>query len=243
MPGMSHALGRVPKSLVGQPLVRAYAIALAGGVPLLCAAYALPDSRRSLSFEGGVLETASVAVYLVAFAAALLAATRRKTPSAVPFAWVVPVLAVVAIAEELSWGEDLFGWRMPVVYGIEIEALNDLLDLAVELLADAGGVVALVLGSAVLGAVLYVLGRHGSALRGAPSLVREHLPLTFVAVWTVLVPLSIAADKATDLSPHMIFLEEVIDLYAALALMFAGLALLGPAGRARSTSGADSSLG
>lgn len=87
-----------------------------------------PQWRIALFREDGPLENLSAALF---FGAAIIGWRKwARSGRSDVFILVVSLVCAVAALDELSFGERVFGFAAPVINGVKIDGLHDLLDLA-----------------------------------------------------------------------------------------------------------------
>ena len=208
-------------------LPRLFALSAALFSGAMFAVYALcPACRETLIVEDGVTEWVTAAL----FVASLCVGTRRlaRIGFRPRWYWVIPVFGLLGALDELSFGQRLFELDMPVVRHVRIDALHDLVELGyrggVKVLT-AGGLAAFLVVLGIVAGVLLFRARHRVA-----GLFERHRPLTYAAF----APVFIAPAMLIDLEVFpryavVVFVEELCEAMAALAWVFAALAIEKPA--------------
>jgi len=196
--------------------------AVSATVLLLALYAAVPSLRMSLSIEDHALENVSLGLYLIG---GLLAALALVRGSSVPrIQWVIPAGALLAILEEVGWGERVLNLRMPVISGVQIDAIQDVPELLVILLVR-GGPSWWAAGLLVAGLAIYCAYRLRAPVGRLATRLGSDPALRFMLLWLALGLLAVIPDQAIGLSFHMIIIEELLDILAAFALLCAGLAV------------------
>jgi hypothetical protein len=174
----------------------------------------LPATRPYLAHEGGIVENLSAVFYLFGFLGGIWAC-RDAPRDQVPRRYLaIPLLSAVSFFDEI--GDGIFPDPPPHVYGLKVTSLHEFAHVAVKLWQDAPGSLqaASLIGIAILG--LLFAWRFGPQLL---ALVRGESAYRFVMLWFALgaVALVLDADKGDVLT----FYEELLEMNAALALLFA----------------------
>ena len=176
-----------------------------------------PAIRRNLSKEHGVIEAPTAAFFLAA--AAIGVYRLRQLRAGRDARWLIPGLALVAMLDEVNWIVFPLGVRRPTVFGHRIDGLHDLLEMGVAWLRHTAPMwVVLIVAAVGVGLVAW-------AARRAPRVwqrLRDSTPWRFVALALILAVLGQLFDVLADQRNRLATLcEEVLELDAALALVFA----------------------
>jgi hypothetical protein len=184
-----------------------------------------PHIRRNLSREHGVIE-APTAVFFLAAAAVGAARLRGARADLRDARWLIPGLSLVAMLDEVNWIVFPLGMRRPTVFGHRVDGLHDLLEMFVAWLRhEAPAWSVLVVGVAAAGAV----GWAARQAAGTWPRVKESAPWRFFALALLLAVLAQMFDVFASQRNRLATLcEEVLELDAALALLFAAWQLPHP---------------
>ncbi|MEO3433031.1 hypothetical protein [Inquilinus sp. CAU 1745] len=199
---------------------------LAAGIiaALIAIVILFPASRTVLSTEDGVVEMAGASFFLTAAIAALYSLIRRGY--ATNFLLLPIVLGVVGALSEVSFGARHLGTPVPEMYGGgELDGAHDLIVLAARLLETfwmqtpylTAGAALLAIG--ILGAIVW---RLRDALERAAGYLWIHHRLLYL--FAAVLGLALAIDTAIQ-HPAMRPVEEIMEMAAALVLLFYALAL------------------
>ncbi|MGR8949984.1 MAG: hypothetical protein ACU84Q_18225 [Gammaproteobacteria bacterium] len=185
---------------------------------VLSALYILiPSLRKPLVREDNLLEMATALIYLAVTVLATKFWLRSAKPARAWHCWIVPVLAGLGFFEEVSFPR-LFFEEMPVVLGVKIDAIHDLLRVFIALVSEGNGVyIALTCGAVLLGLGLLMIFKFRKPLIDAV----QHIPVRFSIICLGFVVLASILDL--ELVPHyfLTFMEEYLEFLAAVALLFA----------------------
>jgi hypothetical protein len=226
-PGYASPRTTLVVMIAGRSLVRFFILLGLIGTTAVVAVYAaIPESRVPLVEEDRLLEYASVVLYAAAAAVglALLASPLRdRVP---PAAWALPPLALVAGLDEVDWGRRVLGIEMPELHGVQVDTSQRVVKLVLVVAEDAVGWL-LYLGLAVAAALLALATyRRRDRVRAAARRFWASTSGRFLILWLALACAAIPVDRAIGVSDHLLLLEETLELYAALAFLFAMLALV-----------------
>jgi hypothetical protein len=209
-------------------LVRGYALltaAVALGSTSLYAA--VPSGRAALAAEDRMMENTSVVIYAAAVAVALVSVRRGRAGRSKAVAWPIAVLGAVAALDEIDWGRRLLDVDAPEVEGVQVDSSQRLLEAALLIVSEHGGVTALVALGLACVALAYRQRRRLGVLAGA---LARSLAFRFVLLWLGLGLLTAVGEDRFEPTLTARFAEELIELCAALALLWAAL-VLAQAGR------------
>jgi hypothetical protein len=186
---------------------------------------AFPPARPWLVDEGAVMENVSAAFAFLAAAAGAWICLRE--PARLWPYGAIPALGAALLLDEISFGHIFLGYAPPVLHGTEIESVHELAHPIVDLLVahPLPGVLALGAGAA-LTLVPGVRRRLARAGRGAVGFLETHAPFRPVALAVGLGVLALALDL--DAAERLIFVEELLELLAAMALATAALCIPEP---------------
>lgn len=192
-----------------------------------------PWLRLELIEEGRFLENLTAAAFLCASVGGM--AFWYRTPPAVRGRdeLILPLFALLAFLDETSYGGDLFGWKFPKIYGVEIDALHDFFKLGVVWLRDHLGDKGLVAAGASLAlpatvAIVHFRTFLSESMAKRPALAfvltafAVGFPSLFFDLGFVRSGLS-SAGVGTRLA--LLFAEELLEFEAAVVLLAGALAL------------------
>lgn len=207
------------------------ALTLTAGLIL---AAADPQRLADWGREDGPIENLTAAGFALAAlrAGCCLVAERRLRPRLV----LLGLFALLCALDELSWGERLFGLRMPQLAGVQIDAAHDLVDLLVAV-GQRHPWKLLALLAPLLAVLLWV--GHARRRTWLALLQRLDWPGAGTAghqlmVWmTLLLTTALAIDVTHTAQAALQTLEETLELHASLAAVLAAGVLGGPAPRSR----------
>ncbi len=110
---------------------------LAMNVPVLLFLGVFSSSLPELLAEDGLIENLSVIALSTGVLFGLYASFESSRGSRLP-ALIVAAFAFFCLMEEISYGERILGWSMPVVRDIKLDAAHDLVPLVHHTLRDIG---------------------------------------------------------------------------------------------------------
>ena len=201
-----------------------FMLVLAGLAGLFVAS---PAARPWLAREGGLTEALTAATLGGAILLGIWG--MRRTPSAPRCYWLVPVVGLIGIVDEIGLGAGLLGQAPIRVGDVTVNGLGDLLAAGVDVATTILGLSPLDL-VAIAGAGLALtaayLSRRG---RGARALawLKDHPPGTLLTLTVV----AAAAAAVLDLvggPRRLTFLGEVLELIGAGLLVLAALQIPRP---------------
>ncbi|MEL6813777.1 MAG: hypothetical protein AAFP03_03060 [Cyanobacteria bacterium J06598_3] len=224
-------------------LLQGYAVAFFANVVFFSALYVLvPGLRDSLIEESTLLENLTAILAFNSFLVGLFFVLKRKhRPTrklAQKFYALLPVFGLLLFLDEISFGEDIFGFEFFTLGGMKIDSLHDFVSLFYKkAIIPVGGRSELWYGVASLVALTglalltvfvrryrYRFRRHEfpQVLR---RLYQAYPPLIFVAIAIGLGLLAMTVDLRIVQFKGAKFLEELFEMNAALALLLACFAI------------------
>lgn len=184
----------------------------------------IPASHGYLVNEDNVIENLSVVAYLLAALMALAYLVRRKAHK--KLCVVLILLGLLGVLEELSYGERIFAFTSPVIGDVSIDGVHDIVFLGSEISKSRLGLhgINIWLAIGAISALVFVLLLCRSSSRQSIKAIfaqPSHLMLLFFGILGFTV-LGIDMGAAYGLP---LVLEEVLEMNAAVALVFCGLSL------------------
>lgn len=180
--------------------------------------------RTFIAAEDGILENLTVSLFLFTFLFSLVLLATRQVNGSLNRRWLYLLLAIglLGFLEEISYGERLFDLKMPVVYGVKIDALHDLIDVA--LLHGPSWLMENILLSSTLG--LFFLAALGLLLKKYSQPLWDFATAAkYRELFLVMIMMVVFAGGAVilDMEDHIAFkgqliLEESFEFNFALAL-------------------------
>lgn len=174
--------------------------------------------------EDSLIENLTAAFYFCAFASALFLLTNRSIRNRKGRNWLTALsaLGLVGFLDEISFGERLFDFDMPVTHGTKIDAVHDVLELGlslpVRLESDQKQIILLLLLTGLVLSLVAILKYGKRFLKFV--ITDRYCPIYLVALIFVLLGCS-ALILDTGRFPFRGFnaVEECLELNAALALL------------------------
>ena len=198
--------------------VRTFLVGSAGlilGCSILYLAF--PGIRSSLRAEDKVVETISAALFFLSAVSACVLLVRRKGDRLLLF--FLLAMGSVCFLDECSFGQRLMGFSTPRIAGVNIDGVHDMVEVVVTLLRSGNA-----LAIAVSACVVLILGivafHYRRRLLHLFVLIRESPPYTALLIFAVFIGLALLLDVKLVRFRGSKFLEEIIELNAALTLLF-----------------------
>lgn len=207
---------------------RQYAVIALSGVLSLSLLYLLvPWLRKPLVREDNLLELLSAGLFLVTVAAGIHLVRRLQDRYDKKVYLVIPLLGLIGFLEEMSFGERLFHFEVPVMYGVRIDAVHDLINVLYAVAKTETAPVWLIFLGVGLGFfIVYVLiAYHLYDYRVLARILNRYPPLGFVGLCGGLLVVAVLIDLEAVPYHFLNFVEELFETMAALALVFACVAL------------------
>ncbi len=210
-------------------IVRACILTLAATVGSGIVLYASWPARRGLLLdEDGLVESLTAAVFLAGFAVHFVPRLTRRQSVRPVATRLLAAVCLLGFLDELSFGERLFRMRMPQLSGVKIDGAHDFFYVFAQeywrgMQTHPAPVFLATLGIAAV-AGWFVWRRREALVAVARNILRSPA-YRLVGLGAVLVAVALVIDL--DLVSHdLVFaLEELAEMNAALALLFAGFAM------------------
>ena len=176
----------------------------------------LPLFRKPLVREDNLMEMATALLFLLTAVLGFSYLLRKQKANRHWSEWVVPGLATLGFLEEVSFGR-LFFEKLPIVEGVKIDAIHDYLRVIINLY-HSGDHSQTFLGIALAVAVIS-LAIVQLYYRNLVSFIMR-LPVRFCMICLSLVAVASALDLELFQHHYLVFMEEFLEMLAALALWF-----------------------
>lgn len=176
-----------------------------------------PIFRKPLVREDNLMEMATALLFLLTAVLSISYIFRQHKPQRHWSEWLVPLLATLGFLEEVSFGR-LFFEKLPVVEGVKIDAIHDYLRVMINLY-QSGDHTQTFLGVALLVMVVSVAIVQLNYRNLLAFVART--PVRFCLICLSLVAVASALDLELFQHHYLVFLEEFLEMLAALALWFA----------------------
>lgn len=170
-----------------------------------------------LSREDRLFENLSVLLYLAAIIISFYFVNIIKAKK---IYLLIPLVSLLGILDELSWGEKTFNLDMPVLYYLEIDALHDFLEVIYYFLQNNYAnwqifpITFLII--AVIISIIFI--------KEIMSFFKNHKPLIFIFIALLILLIAQIID-ITGLSRFQFYLEEILENDGALLFIWASLLL------------------
>jgi hypothetical protein len=202
-----------------------------------------PELADTLSDEDNLFETATWIICVMALIPSLfIFAIRFKEKSGYWFWFLLAILLIAFIGDEISWGMAYFGFTKHRIAGVGFDGVHDILSIGVgtvKLIRDyirSIGIfdirsILIITGSATaIAALSYILVKSIAVNRNRIySFFREKIKwrpflFLFIGICLVLIAMFIDDDNLVGF-PHKAVVEEALELLAAAAFLFSPLSL------------------
>ncbi len=208
--------------------LRRFFFALTGGGAALCILlwWVAPATRPHLAKEDRFLEMLSAALFLFAFIIGLAGWLRPWKGPGKGLHALVPLAALLAFLDEVSFGRDILWSGQILLWGHEVDALHDLLSVIIKLWRDRGGVFLYGAGSLLIGAAVgLAFLKRRAYMPWVMTQIRAYPALDYLRFAIILIAAALVMDL--DMLRGLFFkmLEEVLETSAGLAL-FLGAGLM-----------------
>jgi hypothetical protein len=201
--------------------------------------FLFPNIRSALVKEHEFLENLTTILYFEAFVLGLIFLSKLKDKHARKFYLIIPFLGLLAALDEISFGYRMFWFKAPLVGGVRIDSLHDvvfLLWVTVKPLLKQNliilfvllGVFACLLLLGLIWAIKHlqkvrVIVRQG--INYLASALNRYLPLAFLLITVGYGVVSILIDLDIFINDFLKFFEELVEMNAALTLLFSSFSI------------------
>jgi hypothetical protein len=188
----------------------------------------LPDYRYLLYTEDQLVENLTAGFFLISFLLSLFLFFKSKTHQKGQI--LISMLGLLGFLDELSYGERLFQFKMPQLYGVKIDAVHDIFYLGYDKIKgqtnSALPYVLLGLGVCIATAAILVW-KYRHQLKGAFSDILHEQTRILALFFAILAILSLVLDLGFMRHSVRYVAEELFEMFAAIALLFCSLSLYG----------------
>jgi len=212
-------------------LFRIYAYAVIFNLSIFSLIYIFfPETRLSFLREDQFMENLTAVLFFSSFLFGIGSLARPKEKKYRMAYIAIPLVGLIGFLDELSYGERIFYFTAPEIFGVDIDAFHDVVNLIFKILTDSGSYLLYVSVFAFCTA-LFLIGlkyrrffdRVQEILKAYPAygFVLISMGFIFVAITIDLFDPSI--DRHQVFSP--VFLEELFEMNAAFAFLFASFTI------------------
>jgi hypothetical protein len=185
----------------------------------------LPNYRETIFSEDRLIENITAVLYLfVSILCTIFAIKSRRYKVALS---VVGVISFICFFEEISYLERILKLNMPRFYGIKIDGFHDLFyfayKAAIHFKVSQPSLLYLFSGLGAV-AVIFLFSKLIPKARNALLTMHPEFSILF-SFFLTCITLSLLIDLDIILNDLLFALEEMIELNAAVALMFCGISL------------------
>jgi hypothetical protein len=186
----------------------------------------MPNYRGYLFSEDGLIENLSAIFFLISFFLGLIFIFNNNIHrKALIF---ISAVGLLGFLDELSFGESLFGFNMPRIYGVKIDAVHDFFFLGYKVIMGLTYLypiyVFLFLGVCIIGVTIVTL-KYSYELKETISNIYNKPPFILALFFTILVISALVIDLDLVYHGTLFMVEEVFEMNAAIALLFCCLSL------------------
>ena len=203
------------------------------GLVLLCIVFLaypafalLPAIRDSLIAEDNLVENVTAAIFLISLFSSLYSFWRtRPQPYSLAFAFVA-LISLVGFLDEVSFGTRLFPLEIPMILGVRLDGIHDIfLILAIFLKRNWNLLVYGLIVVALLLPTIYLLNKYRSKFEATVYFLKSHAPYSYISYFVLFIffatLLDVFPDIPVDILPIMSLGEEILELVAAISILYA----------------------
>lgn len=185
--------------------------------------------------EGGLIENISAILFVTAFLISLIHWPKIRKEKEARMLGFIGILGLIGFLDEISFGERLFDLTMPVIYEVKIDGLHDFFYLGYMYVKDNVNiptiylVLIVIVGFSILSVILL---RHKQKLLDFVLSRRVHPHHLLIGIAGILIFAALIVDldiihwQKRSWQRYWVLLEEVMEMNAALALVFANLCIV-----------------
>ncbi len=182
---------------------------------------AFPQSRVLYIGEDMLIENTGALFFLTTFLLGLLFLPNQKGEKGFKALIIITLFGLIGFLEEISYGERIFNLNMPHYFGVKFDAIHDLFHVASMELYELLGNSKIILISIFI-TVLIVLSL---ALLKYKNRLLQHPYFLFLFLSFVLGFVASIIDLVLFDKKWLFLFEELLEMNAALALVFAVLSI------------------
>jgi hypothetical protein len=186
--------------------------------------FLLPQSRDFLFSEDNLVENLSALLFLCTFFAGIFFVLRLKENRHRKIYLVFPFLGLIAFLDEISFGQRIFNFKVPIVHDVPIDAIHDIIEVGYNIIIKHGNAyLNYVLLAVVFFIPLIIILKYRSFFFQIPDMLRKHPPYGYLLISMGFLFSVQTLDFEKLIRPQFIdiFLEELFEMNAALTLLVA----------------------
>jgi hypothetical protein len=185
-----------------------------------------PQVRPAFRFEDHALENLTASLFSAAFLLSVIAMARFKEKRYPKAYLAIPLISLLGFLDEIGWFERAFNFTVPKIYGDELDGLHDFPTAAYTALQNnLHWLLSIFLLAASCIALFLIVRKYRKYLNRIPGMLTRHPPFVFLLIFAGIMFLAALIDLGiVSFGNHRRFsgsLEEIIEVNAAMALLFA----------------------
>ena len=185
-----------------------------------------PEWRGYLLLEDRLIENLSAGSFLISFLIGVLLAFRYKTHRKVLIA--LAVVSLIGFLDEISYGARLYTVGIPIIYGVPIDSVHDLIQVAYKVfrnLVRHNLALVLMLSLIVIIIVNVLMMVYRSKVLVLFKKIFTDPPYILTSFFILILLFSSVIDLEIWDHQVLYMVEELLEMNAGLALLFCGLSL------------------
>jgi hypothetical protein len=180
----------------------------------------VPTIRPYVHDEGGVIENLSATLFFYSAVIGFLICTRLKDQKIRKAYIAIPILGTICFLDEISFGHIFFGFTVPKLDGVEIESLHELLHPVYRMLRDhSNPLVCVPFFGAMFLLFVTLCFKYRHFFYKIWNPLKTYAAYNFVLISFALGLVALVLDL--DIRERFLFLEELLEMNGALAMLFA----------------------
>lgn len=195
----------------------------------------IPQSRDAFIQEDHFLENLTALLYFICFVVGTIIILRLKKKHFHWLYYLLPISGLIFFLDELSFGERIWDFKFRKFGGVKIDGVHDIVELVYRKyikfhahsenswIWELTGILIIFLISLTL---IYIF-KHHLNINNLKNIFLQYKPLLFLLGVIIFASIAICIDFGIfDYETNMlVFIEELLEMNAALSLLFACLAI------------------
>lgn len=185
--------------------------------------FLFPELHDFLFQEDKLVENLSAIFFLLCFFPGIIYISRFKTNKCYKVYLALPFIGLILFLEELQFGERIFNFNFPVIYGEKFNSVRDIAIISYEFLKLHGSALLFFSLITVLCIIIILVSfKYRKYFSKIPDVIREYPPFGFFIICAGFL-LSAQVFDQPFVQPYFLdkMAEEVLEMNGALTLVFA----------------------
>lgn len=185
----------------------------------------VPALRDAFSREDQFMENLTTILFLETFLVGIYTVIKLSNKPRRKLYLAIPVVGLASFLSELSFGERIFYFDAPEINGVKIDAVHDLLSVVYFSWFHMPNREGVALAVAFIFAAILFWNRRYFAFNNLHNISKNYIPSKFVVAAILFGSAGLIIDLEIVHHDFLFFLEELFEMNASLALLFAAFAV------------------